>query len=176
MVTDIDGYFQLEVKPGQSSLIFSYMGYSSQKINLDKGAQHLEIALQPGLELDAVVVTAYKERRWQGLVGGVRSIKQESPVLPPVLPQELYLQAAEAFPNPSIAPPQIQVNSPEPHQLQIQLFNAAGQLLWQSKQEIITGSNLIPISPNWAHWPGGTYFLSLEDENDQKKMLSLVKS
>lgn len=174
-VTDVDGYFQLEVKSGQSSLIFSYMGYSSQKINLDKGAQHLEIALQPGLELDAVVVTVYQERRRMGLIRGVRSIKQESPVLPPILPQELYLQAAEAFPNPSITPPQIQVSSPESHQLQIQLFNAAGQLLWQSKQEIIAGSNLLPISPNWAHWPSGTYFLSLEDENDQKKMLSLVK-
>ncbi len=174
-VTDIDGYFQLEVKPGQSSLNFSYMGYSSRKITLDKGAQHLEVDLQPGLELDAVVVTAYQERRRKGLVGGVRSIKQESSNIPPILPQELYLQAAEAFPNPSIAPPQIQINSPEPHQLQIQLFNASGQLLWQNKQEIIVGSNLIPISPNWAHWPSGTYFLSVEDENDQKKMLSLVK-
>ena len=176
-VTDIDGYFQLEVKPGQSSLIFSYMGYSSQKINLDKGAQHLEIALQPGVELDAVVVTAYQEStRVGGSYGcftytGDIAYKQESSIVP----QELYLQAAEAFPNPSINPPQIQISSPEPHQLQIQLFNAAGQLLWQHKQEIIAGSNLIPISPNWAHWPSGTYFLSLEDENDQKKMLSLVK-
>ena len=128
-VTDIDGYFQLEVKPGQSSLIFSYMGYSSQKINLDKGAQHLEIALQPGVELDAVVVTAYQEStRVGGSYGcftytGDIAYKQESSIVP----QELYLQAAEAFPNPSINPPQIQISSPEPHQLQIQLFNAAGQ-------------------------------------------------
>jgi hypothetical protein len=174
-VTDIDGYFQLEVKPGQRSLKFSYMGYSSKKITLDKSAQHLEVELQPGIELDAVVVTAYQVTRRTILAGGVCYIKQESSIIPPILPQELYLQATEAFPNPSTTPPQVKVNSTEPHQLQIQLFNAAGQLLWQHKQEIIAGSNLFSISPNWAHWPSGTYFLSLEDENDQKKMLSLVK-
>jgi len=175
--TDIDGYFELKVTSKQRSLVFSYMGYSSNKITLENGAQHLEVALQPGVELDAIVITAYQERKRQVEIGGAITsyYREESSNILPILPQELYLQAAKAFPNPSIAPPQIQVSSPEPHQLQIQLFNAAGQLLWQSKQETVAGSNLIPISPNWAHWPSGTYFLSLEDENDQKKMLSLVK-
>ncbi|MGH1433647.1 MAG: carboxypeptidase-like regulatory domain-containing protein [Lewinella sp.] len=176
-VTDVDGYFELEVQLGQRFLNFSYMGYSSKKIPLDKGAQHLEVELQPGVELDAVVVIAYQERRMLGGSSGLVTISREesSNHQPIITPQELYLQSAEAFPNPSTVPPQIKVSSAEPHQLQIQLFNASGQLIWQNKQEIIAGSNLFPISADWVHWPSGTYFLSLEDENDQKKMLSLVK-
>ncbi len=60
--TDLSGYFQLEIEPGEHKLTFSYIGYTSvyKKVNLKSGDQLiLEVMLSPvSVELDMAVITA----------------------------------------------------------------------------------------------------------------------
>lgn len=56
VITDLDGYYQLNTKPG-SVLVISYMGYTEQKVKAQSG---LVTTLQENTELlDEVVVVGF---------------------------------------------------------------------------------------------------------------------
>lgn len=90
VVTDIDGNFSITVPSGVKKLQLSYIGYTTQQIELKSGQTHYNIALQPSSTmLNDVVVTGYQtvERRKltaavakidisEGRIGTVKSIDQ----------------------------------------------------------------------------------------------------
>ena len=61
--TDLDGYFDLEVGPDDSSLVASFIGMSSSEISLDDSTDSLTITLQEDVSsLSEVVVVGYGMR------------------------------------------------------------------------------------------------------------------
>lgn len=73
-VTDIDGNYSVEVPAGATQLRFAYTGYAEQVIAL--GASNVvDIALQPGTQLDEVVVVGYGTLKSRELTSSVASIK-----------------------------------------------------------------------------------------------------
>ena len=76
-VTDIDGNFKLDVKPGET-LIISYIGCKDQEV---KAGENLKIVLQDNSEvLGEVVVTGYQVQRKADLTGAVSVMNMKEPV------------------------------------------------------------------------------------------------
>ena len=75
--TDIDGKYSFEVPEEKSVLIFSFIGYSSQRVTV--GSRNLvDITLQEDMSsLDEVVVVGYGTQRKSDLTGALSSIKSE---------------------------------------------------------------------------------------------------
>lgn len=72
--TDFDGNFTLTVDNANATLVFSFIGYVTQEINL-AGRSTLNVTLVPDLEsLDEVVVIGYGTTRKSDLTGSVVSI------------------------------------------------------------------------------------------------------
>ncbi|MGB3798231.1 MAG: carboxypeptidase-like regulatory domain-containing protein, partial [Lewinella sp.] len=67
-VTDLDGTFSLQVSDGNSILLTTYVGYAPQEVSLN-GRSQVEIALQEGVNLDEVVVTALGLKREKKALG-----------------------------------------------------------------------------------------------------------
>ena len=75
-VTDIDGNFKLDVKPGET-LIISYIGCKDQEV---KAGENLKIVLQDNSEvLGEVVVTGYQVQRKADLTGAVSVMDMSKP-------------------------------------------------------------------------------------------------
>ena len=55
--TDMDGNFAISANPASDELIFSFVGYNTERVALN-GATVVNVALKSGVELDEVVVTA----------------------------------------------------------------------------------------------------------------------
>ena len=76
-VTDIDGNFKLNVKPGET-LVISYIGCKDQEV---KAGDNLKIVLQDNSEvLGEVVVTGYQVQRKADLTGAVSVMNMKEPV------------------------------------------------------------------------------------------------
>lgn len=66
--TDIDGKYSIDVPEGSSTLVFSYIGYTTQSVAL--GASNvLDITMTEGITLENVVVTALGVQRDEKAVG-----------------------------------------------------------------------------------------------------------
>lgn len=75
-VSDINGEFSIQVEPSRI-LIFSYIGYVSQEINI-KGNEFLSVILQEtSADLDEVVVVGYGIQKKSDLTGAVSHINSE---------------------------------------------------------------------------------------------------
>lgn len=75
VITDLDGYYQLNTKPG-SVLVISYMGYTEQKVKAQSG---LVTTLQENTELlDEVVVVGFGTQKKVNLTGAVASVSSEA--------------------------------------------------------------------------------------------------
>ena len=58
-ITDVDGNFSIEVPSSNSNLVFSYIGYSTKKVNVN-GQSNLNVILSENTEnLDEVIVVGY---------------------------------------------------------------------------------------------------------------------
>ena len=76
--TDFDGNFSLSVESPNSILVFSYVGYEKQEINLNN-KKTVNITLQPSLEsLDEVIVVGYGTAKKSDLTGSVVTIGGET--------------------------------------------------------------------------------------------------
>ena len=74
VVTDLDGNFTINVKPG-SVLIVSYIGYKTKEITVGNKS-HLDITLeQEGHSLSDVVVIGYGTQRREAVTGSVANVK-----------------------------------------------------------------------------------------------------
>lgn len=73
VVSDVDGYFSIEVERGET-IEFSYIGFKSQEI-LIKNQTSLEIVLQEDVqELDEVVVIGMGTQRKVSVIGSIASV------------------------------------------------------------------------------------------------------
>ena len=75
-ITDLDGRFSLDVKPG-TILVISYVGYASQEVKATTGAMKITLK-EDNQMLDEVVVTALGIKRERKALGyGVAEVKGE---------------------------------------------------------------------------------------------------
>ena len=92
-VTDIDGYYSIEVPSGSAQLLVSYLGYTNQQVNIQSGSTNAVMRENEEM-LDEVVVTGYGNRNPADLAGSVSGVqvqrdrkrrrKDSAPVAAPV--------------------------------------------------------------------------------------------
>lgn len=76
--TDFDGNYSLNVSDENAVLVFSYLGFAEQEINLN-GQTTLDVVLQEDVEaLDDVVVIGYGTREREDLTGAVSTVQGEA--------------------------------------------------------------------------------------------------
>ncbi|MBN2175719.1 MAG: TonB-dependent receptor [Bacteroidales bacterium] len=76
-ITDINGNYSLKVAEGQDTLVFSYVGYETQEVDI-KGRNLVNVELQIAkVSLEEVVVIGYGTVRKSDLTGSVSSIKAD---------------------------------------------------------------------------------------------------
>lgn len=76
-ITDFDGGYELTVPNPDVTLVFSYIGYQPQEVEL-AGRSSLDLVMQPAGELlDEVVVVGYGTQRRSDLTGAISSVKAE---------------------------------------------------------------------------------------------------
>lgn len=83
-VTDIDGNYSLSASEGDV-LIFSFIGYSSQKVIVNNQTEINILLLEDAKSLEEIVVTGYGEQRKRDLTGAIGSIKSEQIMSVPVM-------------------------------------------------------------------------------------------
>lgn len=68
-ITDVNGYFQLEVRPNEEFLNVSFVGYGENKVSVkDLYSKRVEnILLAPNLELEEIVIEATLERKLESI-------------------------------------------------------------------------------------------------------------
>ncbi len=72
-ITDIDGKYQLSVPKTVTALSFSYVGYTTQVVDIT--ADVMNIKLVPGEQLDEVVVVGYGTQSAKEVTSAVTSVK-----------------------------------------------------------------------------------------------------
>jgi TonB-linked SusC/RagA family outer membrane protein len=75
--TDINGSFQLEVMPDEQVLVFSFLGYNDQEVNIGN-QENINVVLEiSSTQLEEFVVIGYGTLRKSDLTGAVSSLKAE---------------------------------------------------------------------------------------------------
>jgi TonB-linked SusC/RagA family outer membrane protein len=75
--TDTDGKFSMRVDSAEAVLVFSYIGYETQEINL-QGREELQVELQPQVgELDELIVVGYGAVRKRDVTGSISQVQSE---------------------------------------------------------------------------------------------------
>lgn len=75
-VTDFDGNYSLEIIPGDSHLVFSYMGFVTKTVPIS--SKNLNVQLVPSVEsLEELVLIGYGSTKKRDLTGSVSSIEPE---------------------------------------------------------------------------------------------------
>jgi iron complex outermembrane receptor protein len=74
-VTDIDGKYSISVPDSVNALSFSFVGYSSQVIEITSG--NIDVKLSPGQQLTEVVVVGYGTQKTREVTSAVSSVKAE---------------------------------------------------------------------------------------------------
>ena len=70
-LTDINGYYSIDKTSDNIVLVFSFIGYTSQKVTTS-GMTTIDVKLVPELQkLDEVVVTGYSSQRKKDITGSV---------------------------------------------------------------------------------------------------------
>jgi TonB-dependent SusC/RagA subfamily outer membrane receptor len=91
-VTDENGNFSLDIPTEKGVLLFSFIGYQAQEVNIGKQTK-LNIQLLPNVQaLNEVVVVGYGTRKRDELSGAVTSINSEMISLQPVVSIDQALQ------------------------------------------------------------------------------------
>ena len=94
-ITDIDGNFSLSV-PANSTLVFSYVGMTSQEIPL-KGKTKVEVVMEDDAQaLEEVVVIGYGSVKRKDLTGSVATVNSEVLAAVPVASATEALQGKMA--------------------------------------------------------------------------------
>ncbi|WP_224997903.1 TonB-dependent receptor [Cesiribacter sp. SM1] len=95
-VTDVNGNYRLEVSGTDAVLVFSFIGYLQEELQVGSRAS-INIALSPDLEqLDEVVVIGYGSVKKSDLTGSVASVKAEDLKAVPVTSFDQALQGRAA--------------------------------------------------------------------------------
>jgi len=82
MVTDEKGYFKIRVSDGDS-LVFSFIGYTEQRLPVPRNKDILEINLKPvQVAIAEVVVVGYGRQKKASVVGAVSTVRAEDLQVP----------------------------------------------------------------------------------------------
>ena len=74
-VTDLDGHFSIALNPGENILVFTFIGYKTQTIEVN-GRTELNVAMEmESTQLNQVVVIGYGTVQKSDLTGSVSSVK-----------------------------------------------------------------------------------------------------
>lgn len=74
-LTDVQGHFTIDVPGDKQILVFSFMGYISQKLSV-AGRKQVDVQLEPDTKkLDEIVVVGYGTTRKSDLTGSITSLK-----------------------------------------------------------------------------------------------------
>lgn len=83
-ITDIDGKYSLEIPSGNSVLVFSYIGYSTQEIKVNNQSV-VDVVLKDDMQaLEEVVVIGYGTVKRRDLTGAVASVQGKDIAANPV--------------------------------------------------------------------------------------------
>lgn len=75
-VTDMDGYFTLEIPEGPHTLRISFIGYLTREVAVTPENNTVEVALRPNVEaLEEVVVVGYGKQQKESITGSVAKIE-----------------------------------------------------------------------------------------------------
>ncbi|MEM1216605.1 MAG: TonB-dependent receptor plug domain-containing protein, partial [Bacteroidota bacterium] len=76
-VTDVDGYYSLEIPDGDATLVFAYLGYQTQKAAVNNRTK-IDVVLASDVQaLEEVIVVGYGTQRRADVIGAVSSLKGE---------------------------------------------------------------------------------------------------
>lgn len=93
-ITDIDGKYSLEIPLGNSVLVFSYIGYSTQEVKVSNRSV-VDIVLKDDMQaLEEVVVVGYGTMKKSDLTGSVSSITSDNFKLGTDLTPQQLMQGA----------------------------------------------------------------------------------
>ncbi len=95
-ITEADGHFTISAPGPESVLVFSFIGYKTQKVTIGKQTI-INISLEPELAaLDEVVVIGYGVQKKSDLTGSVSQVKSEEMVNRSIVRPEQALQGKTA--------------------------------------------------------------------------------
>src|SRR5215831_8205792 len=73
--TDLDGNYSIELAPGETTLVFSYIGYITQTVDVN-GQEAVNVVLRPDVKLlNDVVVVGYGTQKKSDLTGSVSTVR-----------------------------------------------------------------------------------------------------
>jgi TonB-linked SusC/RagA family outer membrane protein len=91
-ITDIDGKYELEVQDENATLIFSYLGYSSEELEVNRRGT-IDVAMEVDVaELDEVIITGYGTQKKSVVTGSISKVKSDDLIDMPVIRIEQSLQ------------------------------------------------------------------------------------
>ncbi len=95
-ITGMDGKYSIEVPDANSVLTFSFVGYTTQEININ-GRSVVDVILEEGFEaLDEVIVVGYGTQKKVNLTGSVSSVNLDNAEYRPVTELSQVLSGASA--------------------------------------------------------------------------------
>ena len=75
VVTDFDGIYSMKIKSGQQILIFSYLGFETQEVNVE-GKTKLNVEMKESAEtLEEIVIVGYQQVKRENILGAVSGAK-----------------------------------------------------------------------------------------------------
>ena len=95
-VTNIDGHYTVTVPDGSGTLIFSFIGYTSQEVSVDSRSK-IDVSMDSDIgSLDEVVIIGYGSQKREDVTGAISSISKQALEEVPVTnaPQMLQGRAA----------------------------------------------------------------------------------
>lgn len=76
-ITDIDGNYTLSIPSDKATLVFSYIGYTSQEVGVGQQTAINVVLQEDAQALDEVVVVGYGVVKKRDLVGSIASVKSQ---------------------------------------------------------------------------------------------------
>ena len=76
VVTDFDGNYSIQVSDENSTLMISFVGYSTLEVSVSN-LTDFNFSLEPSNELDEVVITGYGSQQKRDLTGAIVQVKSE---------------------------------------------------------------------------------------------------
>jgi TonB-linked SusC/RagA family outer membrane protein len=95
-VTDVDGNYSIVLELGEQTLVFSFVGFSSQTITTGERTQ-IDVVMEPDIKtLEEVVVVGYGIQKKSDVTGATATIKGDELIKQPVLTASQAMQGKVA--------------------------------------------------------------------------------
>ncbi|MFK7949690.1 MAG: SusC/RagA family TonB-linked outer membrane protein [Saprospiraceae bacterium] len=76
VMTDIDGNYTIKADADATTLVFSYVGYTSKEVEIN-GQTVINASLSEGLDMEEVVVVGYGTQKKSNVTGSISQVKSE---------------------------------------------------------------------------------------------------